>query len=254
MKSLPVLLYYRFHPELSDNYTVSIDAFRRQLAFLKENDYSSISCKQLYGFLMNVDKLPDKPFMITFDEGHISQYSYAMSILEEFGFTAIFFVYGDWVLSGSSGKNRNFQVCMDINQLRDLREAGFEIGINGYSGMNFKASKLTDIQTEISKSMILFNRFGLILTNALAYPYGESHTGFLKREKMYRMLKQQKVMLAFNNSNKVNNLFKTNRLNINRIEIKGKDSYKDFLTKITGRAENGFKTTTIYRRLKLLNG
>ncbi len=253
MKSLPVLLYYRFHAELSDNYTVSIGAFRRQLAFLKENGYSSISCRQLYGSLMNIDQLPEKPFLITFVEGHISQYSYAMSILEEFGFTAIFFVYGDWVLGGSFIKNRDLQVCMGINQLRDLREAGFEIGINGYSGMNFRASKLIDVQTEISKSMTLFDKFELTLTNALAYPYGESHTGFLKRKKMYRMLKQQKVMLAFNNSNKVNNLFKTNRLNISRIEIKGKDSEKDLLAKITGMTGNVFKTTAIYRRLKLLN-
>ena len=49
---------------------------------------------------------------------------------------------------------------------------------------------------------------------------------------MFRMLKQQKVMLAFNKRNRIADLSAANRLDIDRIEINGEHAEKKSMKKL----------------------
>lgn len=229
---LIVLQYERFHPEIRDDNTITADDFKKQMTILKSEGYTSISCKSLYSSLMKVGSIPEKSVLITFDNGDVSQYRHAIPILEDQGFHGVFFVTGKSILNSRCSEYRYGSGCMDIDQIRFLQSIGFEIGIHGYANMNFKSTNVNELRTNIEKGILLFNRLGMPLTNVLAYPSGAKPIMFWKTRKLYQMLRQEKILLAFAKGNRANDLSGTNRFNINRFEIGGKDMEKTFLTNI----------------------
>ncbi len=232
---LPVLIYYKLHPEQMDDDTVSIFNFYRQLTLLRKNGYTPITCKELYDYLMMLRSLPEKPILISFDKGHISQFRHARPILLELGFRAVFFVTAEWVLQSSCNQQINTPQDMDVVQLQILQEEGFEIGIHGDNYIDYKRSSFVDVLSDLRNGIAMFKKLGLTIINALAYPYGANHYFFWKGSKIDTVLKQQKILLAFSKGNKVNDLKFANRYNIRRIEVSGTDTDEKFLKKISGR-------------------
>ena len=64
---LPVIMYHHINknPKYLNNYTVSPDEFRRDLEYLKDNGYQTVSASQLIGFTQGKEQLPEKPIRIT---------------------------------------------------------------------------------------------------------------------------------------------------------------------------------------------
>lgn len=58
-------------------------------------------------------------FVITFDDGHFSAYSYAMPVLKDYGFTAVFFIVV---------KNIGLQGYLTWQQIREMADNGMSIG------------------------------------------------------------------------------------------------------------------------------
>ena len=61
---------------------------------LKEQGYTPISFDELIAFVEQGTPLPEKPVMITFDDGYASNAVYAYPVLRELGFHASIFAIG----------------------------------------------------------------------------------------------------------------------------------------------------------------
>lgn len=70
---------------------MDIDTFRRQMAFFKSN-YTVISMEELIEAVENNVSLPNNALLLTFDDGYIDNYTYALPILEENGIQGSFFI------------------------------------------------------------------------------------------------------------------------------------------------------------------
>jgi peptidoglycan/xylan/chitin deacetylase (PgdA/CDA1 family) len=232
LMKLAVLRYNKLHPSIKNGDTVLIDEFHQQMMVLKERGYTPISCQQLSAFIMKMGQLPPQPVMITFDEGHVSQSDYVSSILEELQFTATFFIPAEPMLKSTVGEG-DFKDKMNIDQLRFLQEKGFEVAVQGYSGLSFSTSQLNEITMDIERSIALFKKLQFPITNALAYPDGLLPRYFWKKRKLYEVLRRQRISLAFDKSNKINNLAVLERFSVHRMEVKGTDSAKAFLKKLS---------------------
>ncbi|GHV36626.1 hypothetical protein FACS18949_16240 [Clostridia bacterium] len=93
---LPVLMYHRLlknNPQ-GDMYTITPAALERDLKFLRAEGYASVTTEQVIGYLTRGEKLPEKPVLLTFDDGHYSTLTYAVPLLERYGFRASVFVTG----------------------------------------------------------------------------------------------------------------------------------------------------------------
>lgn len=84
----------------------SLASFQADLDAIQEWNYTTITPDDLYDYLTgNRDALPDKPLLITFDDGLLSQYSTAYPELLSRGMTATFYVIPNWmddVITGAS--------------------------------------------------------------------------------------------------------------------------------------------------------
>ena len=67
--------------------------FRQQLAFMKEN-FNIVTMEQVMDAVEGYGMLPEKALLLTFDDGYVDNYTYAMPLLEEFGVQGSFFIPG----------------------------------------------------------------------------------------------------------------------------------------------------------------
>lgn len=94
--TLPIVMYHHISPEARrlGKYVITPDEFEQDLKYLKENGYETISSAQLKDWLDGKGSLPEKPVMITFDDGYESTAVYACPLLEKYGMHGIVAVIG----------------------------------------------------------------------------------------------------------------------------------------------------------------
>ena len=71
---LPIVMYHHILKDQSrlNKYTISPDEFRRDMQYLQDNGYTPVLMQDLLLFVQEGVPLPDKPVMITFDDGYES--------------------------------------------------------------------------------------------------------------------------------------------------------------------------------------
>jgi len=92
IKKLKILAYHSIN---------NLANFENQLKYIK-NNYSVISILDLRLFFENNQKLPNKPLLITFDDGDLSVYENAFPLLRKYNLPAILFVITELIDSKKS--------------------------------------------------------------------------------------------------------------------------------------------------------
>ena len=88
---IPILTYHDLtrDPDDVDDMTVTDERFRLDMEFLKEFGYTPLLSADLVAIHEGTAAMPDKPVMITFDDGYWSNYSIAYPILQQTGMKAV---------------------------------------------------------------------------------------------------------------------------------------------------------------------
>ena len=68
------------------------DLFREQMKFLKDNGYNPLTMDQLYEYVVNGAAVPEKPVVLTFDDGYADTYTIVYPLMKEYGFPATVFI------------------------------------------------------------------------------------------------------------------------------------------------------------------
>ena len=94
--ALPIVMYHQLTKSESraGRYVLTLEQFEKDLVFLKEKGYETVTVSQLLDYSQGKGKLPEKAIMITFDDGCETLYAYAKPLLEQYDFTAVGFVVG----------------------------------------------------------------------------------------------------------------------------------------------------------------
>jgi len=92
-KDVPVLMYHNIAEEPNDM-TVTPETFRLHMETLAENGYTAVTLDDMVNYVYYGGELPEKPVLITFDDGYYSNYEYAYPVLSELGMKAVIFTVG----------------------------------------------------------------------------------------------------------------------------------------------------------------
>lgn len=92
---LPILMYHGITDVSAsvDEYTILAETFENDLKWLGDNGFTSISVKQLINYVDNGSALPEKPVLITFDDGYVNNYNFALPLLEKYHMKADYLYY-----------------------------------------------------------------------------------------------------------------------------------------------------------------
>jgi peptidoglycan/xylan/chitin deacetylase (PgdA/CDA1 family) len=185
-RRVPILMYHRIDyvtsstPAATKALTVSPEAFRHEMKWLKRHRYHAITQRKLFDALMCGRRLPRKRIVITFDDGYRDVHKYALPVLERFRMHAIAYV----ITGRISGSDPSF---LTWKQLRDFERRGVEIGSHTVSHTALASVSDSTAIAELVKSRKKLERKLGHRVPWLAYPYGsyDTHVEHLAKKAGY---------------------------------------------------------------------
>ena len=167
-------------------YCINQDSLRKDFEYLKTNGYNVISCKSLIECVDNGAPLPDKAVILTFDDGYLNNMTYALPLLEEYGYSGVFSVVGDYTAYDKNGKGGGDFIYFGWDDIAEVsKNSNVEIGLHSYSMHNTRprlgVSQLKSESDEIYKQVFADDTQKLVekldelgvSSNIYAYPYGK---------------------------------------------------------------------------------
>ncbi|MBV7336022.1 polysaccharide deacetylase family protein [Chloroflexi bacterium TSY] len=100
---VPILMYHYLSipPDDADIYRLDLSVtpqlFRQHLEAMQNAGYTTVRLDDLTAHLTQGTPLPEKPVIITFDDGYRDNYVNAFPLLVEYGMTATFFIVTDFI-------------------------------------------------------------------------------------------------------------------------------------------------------------
>jgi peptidoglycan/xylan/chitin deacetylase (PgdA/CDA1 family) len=158
----PILLYHRIQaPDIDNEYFVSPEDFRAQMQALKDWGYTPIPLSLLITAINSGAELPERPVVISFDDGDITVYTAAFPIMQEFGYVGINYLVGNRL--GVEG-------YMTADQVLETVAAGWEVG--SHSMTHAELPKAREASWEITQSKIDLEQALGVPVDTFAYPFG----------------------------------------------------------------------------------
>ncbi|MCS0602039.1 polysaccharide deacetylase family protein [Streptomyces sp. LP11] len=173
---VPVLMYHSVAAVPSHAtraLSVAPEAFARQLALIGELGLTPVTTAVLAACWRSGRPLPERPVLITFDDGYEGVHRYALPVLAEHGFPATLFVTTGWIRGGYD-TGGGLDAMLDWAQVRELAAAGVEIG--GHSHTHPQLDQLGDdaLRAELERCTEIVTGEVGSRPRSFAYPYGYS--------------------------------------------------------------------------------
>ena len=184
---------------------------------LHEMGYTPIPISLFLDAFLDGAELPEKPIVITFDDGHKSVYENAFPIMNELNFTGVFYI-----VANRLGGVKDF---VDVKEINEMIDAGWEVGSHSFSHADLtQAHERVSKEIKESKTLLESNLPTKIQT--FAYPFGTIDPFLAQKVSDYGY--QAGMGLGISTVHTWNNLFY-----LERIEIYGNYSIEEFIDRIS---------------------
>lgn len=216
-RTVMVLNYHKIANE-HKSLSVTLDDFEQHMKWLQEYGYTCITPGQLYDFVANGAELPEKPVLITFDDGYKDNYTNAFPIMKKYGMKGTIFV-----VTGFLGVYDNY---LTWEQAKELLDAGFNIESHTYSHKSMTEASDEDISKELVKSRQTIKEKLGIDSDFMAYPTGtyNLHIAELVKEAGYKGA----FTIKYDNVSRDSNVYALERVPV----FHTSETNKDFLERL----------------------
>lgn len=176
---VPVLCYHRFEYGRADDYNVTPAQFDAQMKILKDSGYQSILPDQLYDYLVYNKPVPEKSFMVTFDDNRLEHITVANEVLKKYGFKGVYFI-----MTITIGK-KNY---MSKEQIAQLAEEGNTVGCHTWDHHKVTEYKEADWQKQVVEANKTISDITGKPVDYFAYPFGiGNNTAATELDKHYKL-------------------------------------------------------------------
>ncbi len=165
-RDVPILNYHQVNDRDHNALTVSTKDFDAQMKFLSEEGYHSLSLPELLDIWEKDGELPEKPVVITFDDGYLDNYEDAFPILQKYRMKATIFPVTDYL--------GHFPNYLTWDQAKEMQDSGLiQFGSHTMSHSNLTEIKSrTEIRHQLYDSSLAVQWFLKQTPAVLAYPCG----------------------------------------------------------------------------------
>ncbi|WP_294405068.1 polysaccharide deacetylase family protein [uncultured Clostridium sp.] len=171
---VPVLYYHSVNKNAENEVTISPEMLEKQLDYINDNEYITITINELYDHLINNQPIPEKSIVITFDDGYMNNYTEAFPLLKERDMKATIFCVGN-SLDGS--------YYLSKDAIKEMSDYGIDIESHTVNHMHLDTLNYDEQLSEMKNSKdILENITGKNVT-AIAYPFGDFNDDSIKAAK-----------------------------------------------------------------------
>ena len=171
---VPILLYHHVSDEKTDlpELTISSKVFDYQMKTLKNHGFTPITSEILLNYMSGKTVvMPEKPIVITFDDGYEDNYSYAFPILKKYNFKATIFMVG---------VNIDAQERLSKKQMLEMSQYGIEFGSHSITHSSLISLNQKELIKEIKNSKKQIEKVIKKEVSLFAYPYGDYNLNVLE--------------------------------------------------------------------------
>lgn len=159
------------------------------LRALSENGWRSLTLGELIQSIRKGKNIKEKTFVLTFDDGYESVYTYALPRLKRYNFTATVFLITDYCGKTNQWPGQPSTVAVENllnwNQIKEMSEAGIEFGAHTRSHAMLTALSPDKVVEELASSREAIEKYTGKTPRVFAYPYGEFNTSVLHFVRRY---------------------------------------------------------------------
>ncbi len=163
---VPILMYHVIAspPATAQLPQLFVDpkTFRAQIAWLARNGYAAVSLNQVYAAWFEDGKLPEKPLVLTFDDGYRGDFVYARQALREERWP------GDLNLLV-----KNLGGELTDSMVRQLIDDGWELDAHTISHLDLTTMSGSRLRREVDGSRLILQRRFHQPVNFFCYPAGK---------------------------------------------------------------------------------
>jgi len=175
---LPVLCYHHVGTKLSGSWpilTVSTGVFTRQIRWLAEQGYTGIHANDWLDWVHFGKLLPEKPILITFDDGYSDLLQNAFPVLKANNYKSTMFVVSQYI--GGPGNwpsplGYTGRPLMTAEQILELARDGVEIGAHSRTHRDLRNLLPDELKAELTLCREELSTLVSTPVNTLAYPFG----------------------------------------------------------------------------------
>ncbi len=137
LPAVPILMYHSVcnNTRVQTDYRVSPETFENDLAYLRENGYTAVFVADLIAYVYEGYPLPEKPVILTLDDGYLNNLTEVLPLLEQYDMKATVSVVGEFSETFSETPDRNpLYAYLTWEDIRTLDASGrVEIGNHTYA-------------------------------------------------------------------------------------------------------------------------
>lgn len=186
---LPIIMYHSIlkNPSSAGKYVISPDVLETDMKYLSENGYTTVLGRDVINYVKRGEPLPEKPIMLTFDDGYLNNLTYALPLLEKYDMKAVISVVGEYSERFSENDDHNPSYShLSWEEIKQCVASGrIEIGNHTYNmhmqgarrgSMKKKDESEAEYKTalinDITKAQKLLEENCGIVPTIFTYPYG----------------------------------------------------------------------------------
>lgn len=188
---LPALMYHHVLKSYSEQgvYSVSPDEVEADIKYMQKQGYTGVFVSDLINYVEKGTELPEKPMLITFDDGYETMLSYVLPILRRNNCKAVMSVVGSYTdFYSNSDLNKNLSYAnLNWDEISELSKSGLvEIQNHSYDmheqhgerhGLRMTAGESTEQYIKALEEDITLNQEKIkaatgYYPNCFTYPYG----------------------------------------------------------------------------------
>lgn len=190
--NLPILMFHHIDEAANRDTTISPEHFEAVVSKLAEQGYESVTIEQVIRYVDEGVSLPEKPVLITFDDGYESVVLRAVPVLKSHGMVAAAFVIGvsvgkdtykdtsvpitphfAWEQAATVADTLSVQShTFDMHQVPAFDTSEYRYGVSKRKGER-EYAYLDELKADFTKSLKEIQMGVGVPAVAVAYPHGQ---------------------------------------------------------------------------------
>ncbi len=186
---LPVIMYHSIlkDPKMQGDYVISPDLLEQDLQYLQSHGYTGIVMQDLLDYVQKGTPLPEKPVLLTFDDGYYNNYFYAYPLAKQYGFKILISPVGFFTERFSNADDPNpYYAHITWDNICEMEQSGYvEFQNHSYNlhaqsprkGAKRKSGESVEqyqqmLLTDLSKMQQAMQEHTGITPSTFVYPFG----------------------------------------------------------------------------------
>ena len=218
--AVPILMYHHIRnyndpkDTIGTNLSVPPENFKAQIDYLKSSGYTTITFSDFLAF--PAKKLPDKPIILTFDDGYNDAFGSAYFPLKQNGQVGVFYI-----ISGFLGRPEHLTVL----QVGEMSTGGMEIGSHTIDHPDLTKINPDKFNKELIDSKVALEAITGKPVTSFCYPAGQNNASVDAAVKNAGYLSATTTYMAISNTTE-------SKFTLSRLRINPTDSITYFADKI----------------------